>query len=137
MRRVRTRAAFAMALVALTVCSSASAGARTSSRTVELTVRHSRFSPSELIVEQGEHVRFVVHNEDPIDHELIVGPMAVQLRHEAGREAWHPPIPGEVSVPIFQTTETTYIFDEAGTMWFGCHLPGHWDYGMQGRIVVR
>jgi uncharacterized cupredoxin-like copper-binding protein len=135
--RVRARAAFALALLGLAVCSSASAGSRTAERTVELTIRHSRFSLTELTVTPGEKVRFVVRNDDPIDHELIVGPMAVQLRHETGREASHPPVPGEVSIPIFETAETTYTFDEPDAMWFGCHLPAHWDYGMQGRIVVR
>lgn len=84
----------------------------------------------------GETVRFVVRNKDPIDHELIVGPMPVQLGHESGREASHPPRPGEVSVPLLSSASTTYEFEERGTIWFGCHLPGHWNYGMLGRVLV-
>jgi uncharacterized cupredoxin-like copper-binding protein len=91
---------------------------------------------SELHVQRGEKVRFVVENTDPIDHELIVGPMPVQLRHESGHEAWHPPVPGEVSVPLFGSASTSYTFDRPGTVFFGCHLPGHWAYGMRGRILV-
>lgn len=106
-------------------------------RTIVLTIHHSRFSAGTLMVRGGEKVRFVVRNKDPIDHELIVGPMDVQLRHESGRERRHPPVPGEVSVPLFETASTTYTFDGSAPVWFGCHLPGHWDYGMQGRIVVR
>lgn len=113
------------------------AAARSDVRTIEMTVRHSRFEPSVLEARRGEEVRFVVRNEDPIDHELIVGPMSVQDRHESGRERWHPPVPGEVSVALFSTAETTYEFDEPGVVWFGCHLPGHWAYGMQGSIIVR
>jgi uncharacterized cupredoxin-like copper-binding protein len=33
--------------------------------------------------------------------------------------------------------ETTYTFDEPGIVQFGCHLPGHWTYGMHGEIEVR
>ncbi len=106
-------------------------------RTVVLTIHHSRFSANTLLVRQGEKVRFVVRNDDPIEHELIVGPMDVQLRHESGRERVHPPVPGEVSIPLFATAKTTYTFDTAEAAWFGCHLPSHWDYGMQGRFVVR
>jgi uncharacterized cupredoxin-like copper-binding protein len=106
-------------------------------RTVVLTIHHSRFSANTLMARPGEKVRLVVRNEDPIDHELIVGPMDVQLRHESGRERWHPPVPGEVSVRLFDTAKTTYTFDTTEPVWFGCHLPGHWDYGMQGRFVVR
>jgi uncharacterized cupredoxin-like copper-binding protein len=120
----------------LTTVTSVPATAAPGTRTVVLTVHHSRFSVSDLRVRPGEAVVFVVRNEDPIAHELIVGPMSVQLRHESGRERWHPPVPGEVSVRLFDTASTTYTFGEPGTVLFGCHLPGHWAYGMQGRIVV-
>ena len=31
----------------------------------------------------------------------------------------------------------TYTFARAGgTLQFGCHLPGHWAYGMKGEIRV-
>lgn len=106
-------------------------------RTVEITIRHSRFSLAHLDVRRGERVRFVVRNTDPIDHELIVGPMDVQLRHESGREAHHGARDGEVSVPLFRTASTSYTFDHGGELWFACHLPGHWSYGMQGTIAVR
>jgi len=131
----RFRVIAVMVLVAA-MGASAAAAARPNVRTVELTIHHSRFSASNLEVKEGEEVRFVVRNDDPIAHELIIGPMPVQLRHESGKEQWHPPIPGEVSVALFSTAETSYVFDEPGTVWFGCHLPGHWDYGMQGRIAV-
>jgi uncharacterized cupredoxin-like copper-binding protein len=133
-RRPAAIIASAIAAGVCTIAAVGSAGPR--ERTVEITIHHSRFSPTLIEAEPGETVRFVVRNEDPIAHELIVGPMSVQQRHESGREAWHPPVPGEVSVDIFSTAVTTYTFDDAGPVWFGCHLPGHWDYGMQGRIVV-
>ena len=41
--------------------------------TVVVDVEHSRFIPSTLRVEVGTEVRFVVRNDDPINHELIVG----------------------------------------------------------------
>ncbi len=46
----------------------------------------------------GTVVRFVVTNDDPILHELIVGDDAVHARHATGTEAAHPPVSGEVSV---------------------------------------
>lgn len=134
--KLRTNAALVIGLLVASVCASAWADAPTRTRTVVLTVRHSRFSLSELRVNRGETVRFVVDNTDPIDHELIVGPLPVQLRHESGRERWHPPVDGEVSVPLFNRATTSYTFSEPGTILFGCHLPGHWAYGMQGRIFV-
>lgn len=104
--------------------------------TVEITMRHSRFTPARIAVEPGTPVRFVVRNADPIPHEFIVGPDEVHRRHEQGTEAWHAPRPGEVSVAAFDEAETTWVFDRPGTIAFGCHLPGHWDYGMHGEVDV-
>jgi uncharacterized cupredoxin-like copper-binding protein len=137
MTRLRAGATVAGVVLAIAALASSAAGTiplRT--RTVTLTIHHSRFSFSHLDVKKGERVRFVVHNTDPIDHELIVGPMPVQLRHESGREAHHGARDGEVSVPLFKTASTAYTFDEPGDVWFACHLPGHWRYGMQGTITV-
>ena len=106
-------------------------------RTVTLTVHHSRFDVAELDVRPGETVRFVLRNTDPIPHELIIGDQAVQDVHEAGTEAHHAERPGEVSVAPGKTAVTTYRFGPAGTrLLFGCHLPGHWVYGMKGTIRI-
>ncbi len=135
-KRFRAYASAAVILLMAAAGASATASVPIGVRTVVITIRHSQFSVSKLDVKPGERVRFVVHNTDPIDHELIVGALPVQLRHESGREAHHRAKPGEVSVPLFETATTPYTFGEAGTVLFGCHLPGHWDYGMQGRITV-
>jgi uncharacterized cupredoxin-like copper-binding protein len=81
-------------------------------------------------------VRFLVRNDDPIDHELIVGDERVQLRHEKGTEAWHPPRPGEVSVAAGALATTTFTFDATGTTEFACHVPGHYAFGMKGVVRV-
>ena len=114
-----------------------SGGAEGGGRTVTLTIHHSRFSVDELRVQPGETVRFVVRNTDPIEHELIVGDQSVQDRHEVGTDALHGGTPGEVSVPAGSTAVTTYRFGTAGSpLLFGCHLPGHWAFGMHGTIKV-
>lgn len=106
-------------------------------RTVTLVARHSRWSvPVVRGVRAGETVRFVVRNEDPIDHELIVGPAEVHARHATGTEAHHGHVPGEVSAPAGAVVSTTYRFTAPGQVVFGCHLPGHWAYGMTGLVEV-
>jgi uncharacterized cupredoxin-like copper-binding protein len=106
-------------------------------RTIEVEMRYSRFEPSTIEVEPGETVRFVVRNADPIDHEFIVGDRSVQHAHERGTEVYHPPRPGEMSVPPVTTGTTTYTFpSEPGTLILGCHLPGHYDYGMRAEIRI-
>lgn len=105
---------------------------------VRVEVHHSHFSPETVSVESAQSVRFVVHNADPIDHEFIVGDRVTQDRHEHGTEDHHDgSVPGEVSVPAGATVATTYRFDRPGQLLYGCHLPGHWAYGMRGVIRVR
>lgn len=104
--------------------------------TITLTARLSHFTPDRIAVEVGTTVRFVVRNEDPIGHEIIIGGPEVHARHEKGTEAYHPPVPGEASVAPYERVEATYTFDEPGVVKFGCHLPGHWTYGMHGEIEV-
>ena len=95
------------------------------------------YIPETIDVDPGETIRFVVENTDPIDHEFLVGDRRVQRIHEAGTEALAPPKPGEMSVPALTTRVTTYTFAamQGGSI-FGCHLPGHYAYGMRGAIEI-
>jgi len=133
---VRKFLAAGVAVLALASAEACSPGPGLGTRTVDITIRHSRFEPAELSFPAGTMVRFVIQNTDPIDHEFILGDQEVQDRHETGTEPHHGTIPGEVSVPAGQIAVTTYRFDETGMLLLGCHLPGHWDYGMRGLIVV-
>ena len=103
---------------------------------VEIGIEHSRFSIGHLQVQEGTLVEFVVDNDDPIAHELIVGDAEVHRAHEDGTELRHPPVPGEVSVDGGERGLTYATFDEPGTVVFACHLPGHVAYGMVGEIEV-
>ncbi|HEX5094505.1 MAG TPA: hypothetical protein VFX21_00765, partial [Acidimicrobiia bacterium] len=83
---------------------------------VDVAIHHSTFDGLDgLRVRPGTTVRFVVHNRDPINHELIIGPAAVHQAHEHGTERVHPPVPGEVSVAPLDTGVTFYEFEAPGT----------------------
>ena len=128
------------ALLAITLCAAAALSGcsegSSSAEVIAIKVNHSRFSPGTLRVEAGTTITFVVENDDPIDHELIIGDQAVQDRHEKGTEPEHGARPGEITVPAEETRSTTYTFTEPGRLIYGCHLPGHYDYGMRGTIEV-
>jgi uncharacterized cupredoxin-like copper-binding protein len=103
---------------------------------VEVGIEHSQFDLGDLRVEEGTLVEFIVQNDDPIDHELVVGGPEVHQRHQQGTERRHPPVPGEVSVAPGDRGMTFYEFDEPGDVAYMCHLPGHVAYGMVGTIEV-
>ena len=135
MRNARLALVGIALMVAMPACRTASAGS--GERTVHVTIHFSRFSPEHVVASRGEIIRFVVQNTDPIDHEFIVGNRQVQRIHEKGIEPFHEPRPGEMSVPAGTTQVTTYTFPpEPGSLIFGCHLPGHYAYGMQGAITI-
>jgi uncharacterized cupredoxin-like copper-binding protein len=138
---VRGRAGLVLALGSLLLLGAAPAAPAApaparAEQVVVLTIHHSRFSADTVRVAPGTDVRFVIRNSDPIAHELIIGDAGVQLRHERGTEAHHGARPGEVSVEAAAEATTHYVFGAPGRLMFGCHLPGHWSYGMHGVIEI-
>jgi uncharacterized cupredoxin-like copper-binding protein len=87
-------------------------------------------------VPAGVPVTILLRNDDPIDHEWIVGDAALHERHRTGTEPVHDSRPTEVTIPAGTSRLTTITFDTPGTYLYICHLPGHEAYGMVGTLVV-
>lgn len=104
--------------------------------TVEIRIHHSHYEPAWVSVPAGRPVTFVIRNDDPIDHEWIVGDAALHDRHRAGTEPYHDSRATEVSVDALTTKRTTITFDAPARVQYICHLPGHEAYGMVGTVVV-
>ena len=103
---------------------------------VEISVHYSKFSVSSVDVPLGVPVTFVLTNDDPIDHEWIVGDAAVHERHRTGTEPVHGSRPTEVTIPAHSVRVTTSTFPVAATWQYICHLPGHEAYGMVGTVQI-
>jgi uncharacterized cupredoxin-like copper-binding protein len=99
-------------------------------------IRYSLFEQREITVPAGQLVTFTLRNEDPIEHEWLVGDDAFHERHRTGTEAFHDTRPDEVTLPPFGTRETVLMFPEPGEYRYICHLPGHEAYGMVGVLRV-
>jgi uncharacterized cupredoxin-like copper-binding protein len=104
---------------------------------VEIRIRYSQYEPSTLVVPAGVPVTFVLRNEDPIDHEWLIGDEEMHRVHRTGTEANHASRPTEVSIPPLTTIETTVTFTRPVAWHFICHLPGHEAYGMVGLLEAR
>lgn len=132
-----SRSVIGIALALLALASSACGTADAASpRRVEIRIHHSRFEPSAVNVPAGVPVTFVLRNDDPIDHEWLIGDAAFHARHRSGGESAHADRTNEVSLPAFTTRTTTLAFP-AGTQVFICHFPGHEHYGMVGTVTAR
>lgn len=110
------------------------------SRTVEVSMDDMmRFSPARIDVAAGETVRFVVHNNGDIAHEMVLGSLedlrahAVQMREQPGMAHAEQ---NAVSLEGKASGELVWTFGQSGTVDFACLLPGHSEAGMVGQISV-
>jgi uncharacterized cupredoxin-like copper-binding protein len=104
---------------------------------VEIVIHYSKFEPSEITVPVGVPVTITLRNDDPIDHEWIVGDEAIHAIHRVGTEPLHPDRPTEVVIPALSSQTTVITFESTGRLQFICHLPLHERYGMVGTVTIR
>ena len=97
------------------------------------------FDPAQIVVTAGETITFRVTNAGSLDHEFVIGDEATQDEHEVmmddgetGMEAE----PNEVALAGGESGELTWTFTQAGSLLFGCHVPGHYEAGMVGTLEV-
>jgi uncharacterized cupredoxin-like copper-binding protein len=122
----------ALALVVLAT----SACAPAAPQRIEIRIHYSKFEPTTLNIPAGVPVTFVIHTDDPIDHEWLVGDAAFHARHRTGTEPVHGDRPDEVSLPA-NATRTTTLTLPAGIYTYVCHFPLHEQYGMVGLVNAR
>ena len=129
-------------LVFLSACARAAPERRDAplhaTRTVHVSIKWSSFHPSRFTFPEGTTVRFVIRNEDPIEHEFILGSKRVQDHIENTAHLDHDgAVPGQITVPPGVERTTSYSFARVGRVLLGCHLPGHYAYGMRGAVTVQ
>ena len=99
-----------------------------------------RFSPAELEVRQNDTVRFVVKNSGKQMHEMVLGTMD-ELKEHAALMRKHPGMehdePWMAHVGPGKTSEMGWQFTRPGTYYYGCLIPGHFEAGMIGKVIVK
>lgn len=99
-----------------------------------------RFFPGEVRMKRGDTVRFELRNSGVLHHEMVIGSMDHLKKHAAlmkrnggvgdvDASAVHA-APGEKASMVWH-------FTKPGEFYYGCLVPGHFDAGMIGTIVVR
>lgn len=107
-----------------------------------------RFSPSNIPVQAGETIHFVVHNDGAMAHEMVLG-NAKEIAEHA--ELMRQIAAGKVStdshnhqhgggaalrVEAGEKGEMVVTFAQATTVEMACLIPGHFEAGMRGKIEV-
>jgi uncharacterized cupredoxin-like copper-binding protein len=132
---MRTRIAAAAMVCVLGVLAGGCGGG--SSNKLTIGVKYSHFTPTHVSAHAGDLITITLRNDDPIEHEWIIGTEAVHERHRTGTEPFHDSIPTEVTLPPYSTRVTKIYFDSPGALTYVCHLPGHEAYGMVGTLDIQ
>ena len=98
-----------------------------------------RYSPAEVAVKRGEIVRFVPVNTGRLTHEMVLGTLD-ELKEHAALMRKFPKMehdePNMAQVRPGESGEMVWQFTRAGTFYYGCLQPGHFEAGMVGRVIV-
>jgi uncharacterized cupredoxin-like copper-binding protein len=110
-------------------------------RTIRLSMSDAmRFDPAQVDVGQGQTIRFVVTNKGAMLHEMVLGTAADLARHaelmKKFPEMEHDD-PNIAHVQPGATGELLWKFTKAGAFDFACLVPGHYEAGMVGKVVVK
>lgn len=104
-----------------------------------------RFFPSQIHVKRGDTVRFDLRNSGELPHEMVIGTMdelkarAALMKHVTTNGVAHDVDHGEHGVRVAPGDRgtLTWHFTRPGEFHYGCLLPGRFEAGMIGTIVVR
>ena len=98
-----------------------------------------RFTPATIQVKQGDIVEFIHANEGQLMHEFVLGTLQ-SLNDHADEMKQNPSMshdkPFMVHVAPGETGTNTWQFTESGVIQFGCLIPGHYEAGMRGTVIV-
>jgi uncharacterized cupredoxin-like copper-binding protein len=99
-----------------------------------------RFTPASLDVKAGETVKFVVANGGKVLHEMVLG-TTEDLKKHAELMRKFPEMEHEAAnmahVKPGKAGEIVWQFTKAGEYSFACLIPGHFEAGMVGKVVVK
>lgn len=98
------------------------------------------FTPGDLVVKQGETIRFEVRNNGKILHEMVIGTMK-ELKDHAELMKKFPGMEHDEAymahVAPGKREQIAWQFTKAGEFHYACLIPGHLEAGMIAKITVR
>ena len=98
------------------------------------------YTPNRIEVKRGEQVKFVLKNVGVVDHEFLIDTKQNNAKHKLEMEK-NPDLeheePNGARLKPGVTREILWRFTKAGTFEFACLLPGHYESGMKGIVVIK
>ena len=114
--------------------------AKMAKRTIKIEMLDTmRFKPDRIKVKRGETLRLLVSNTGQVMHEYVLGTKAYIDEHaelmKKFPEMEHDE-PHMAHVGPGKKGEIVWTFNQVGEFYFACLLPGHYESGMVGKVVV-
>lgn len=110
-------------------------------RTIEIRMDDAmRFTPERIEVQEGHTLRLRIRNTGKLMHELVIGTRQELDEHAALMKRFPTMAHDEpymAHVDPGRSGEIVWHFNRAGEFEFACLIPGHYDAGMKGKIIVR
>jgi uncharacterized cupredoxin-like copper-binding protein len=113
-------------------------------RTIEVRMTEGQgtmgYEPNRIQVKKGEQIRFVITNSGELPHEFMLDSFEQNAKHkiemEKNPEMEHDD-PNGTRLDPKKTTAILWKFDKEGTFEFACLIPGHYEAGMHGVVVIK
>jgi uncharacterized cupredoxin-like copper-binding protein len=99
-----------------------------------------RLMPGDIVVKQGETIRFIARNNGKVMHEMVIGTLrelkdhAELMRKFPGMEHEEPYM---AHVAPDKQGEIVWQFTQTGDFYYACLVPGHMEAGMISKITVE
>lgn len=99
-----------------------------------------RFTPADLTVKRGETIRFVVHNEGKVLHEMVLGTTRALKVHAELMNKFPEMEHADANMAHVKpgnAGDIVWQFTKPGEFQFACLQPGHFAAGMVGKVLVK
>ena len=133
------------------------------SRTITITMTDNRYTPENIEIRKGETIRFVMKNDGEFVHEFNIGTAETHKTHQqemmlmvdhgvlepdrinyarmkmdmGGGKTMEHNDPNSALLEPKKSGEIIWKFDTDATLEFACNIPGHYESGMVGKIIVH
>ena len=99
-----------------------------------------RFAPSDVTVKRGDTVKFIVHNDGKVLHEMVLGTKQAIKEHAELMKKFPEMEHADANMAHGKpgkAGEIVWQFTKAGEFQFACLIPGHFEAGMVGKVTVK
>ncbi|NIX78257.1 cupredoxin domain-containing protein [Microvirga terricola] len=98
------------------------------------------YFPEKVEVRVGEQIRFVLKNAGKADHEFVLDTVENNAKHRIAMQK-NPDMehddPNARRLAVSKGGEILWQFTKAGEFEYACLIPGHYEAGMKGTVVVK